>query len=137
MLVRHYLRAQQFPAEQVIRAEEKGLRLSHDQDATHSRIFELFASVRRLGELLVSREASKLQEYVSSNELIFLDNRAICYFIGVLERLADYGGIEVYFHFLRDAVKAAEICTMRAERMEELRNFKALLLSTCTRLLES
>ncbi len=74
---------------------------------------------------------------MSNNDLIFLDNRAICSFIGVLERLADYGGIEVYFHFLRDTVKAAEICTLRAGRTEEMRNFKTLLLSTCQRLLES
>jgi hypothetical protein len=137
MLVRHFLRAQVFPPEQVTRAEEMGLRLSHDIDALHSRIFELFASTRKLGSLLVTREAGKLQEFVSSNDLVFLDNRAICFFIGVLERLADYGGIEVYFHFLRDTVKAAEICTMRAGRTEEMRNFKSLLLSTCQRLLES
>lgn len=55
----------------------------------------------------------------------------------MLERLSDFGGVEVYFNFLRDAVKATEICSMRARRVEELRSFKALLLDTCQRLLES
>ena len=74
---------------------------------------------------------------MTSNDLVFLDNRAICSFVGVLERLAEYGGVEIYFYFLRDIVKAAEICTMRAGRTEEMRNFKALLLATCQRLLDS
>lgn len=39
MLVRHYLRTQTFPSEQISRAEEMGLRLSGDLDALHSRIF--------------------------------------------------------------------------------------------------
>ncbi len=55
MMVRYFMRSQTFPAEQVARAEEMGLRLSHDLDAVHSRIFELFANSRKLAGLLVTR----------------------------------------------------------------------------------
>lgn len=137
MMVKYHLRSQMFNQDQVVRAEEMGLRLGHEQSATFERIFELFANSRRLNALLMGRDENKLQEFIASNELIFLDNRAICGFIGVLERLSDFGGVEVYFNFLRDAVKATEICSMRARRVEELRSFKALLLDTCQRLLES
>jgi hypothetical protein len=106
MLVRHYLRIQTFQLEQVVKAEELGLRLSHELMGPFEKIFELFANVRQLGSLLMLREQSKLQEFVANNELIFLDNRAVCLFIGVLGKLGEFGGIEVYFNFLGDAVKA-------------------------------
>jgi hypothetical protein len=137
MLIKHHMRIQAFPHEQVLKAEELGARLAHQKPGPFEKIFEVFANARQLGELLMGRNEGRLQEFIANNELIFLSSRALCGLIAVLEKLGEYGGIDVYFNFLRDAVKATEICTMRTRRTEELRNFKGLLLKNCERLLES
>lgn len=135
MLVKSNLGSQSFSQEQVLRAEELGGRLSEEQEP-YEQIFELLASSRQLRGLLLGRQEGALQHFISNNQLIFLDGQATLLLARALQRLAELGGAAVYFNFLRNAVKATEICTVRAGRLGELRNFKALLLNTCLRLLE-
>lgn len=106
MLVRSNLGTQTFTQEQVLRAEQMGLEQSSFEGHPYDKIFELFVSARTLKAILITRDETSLQHFISKNELIFLDNQAICIFTEVLEKLSSFGGVEVYFNFLRNAVKA-------------------------------
>lgn len=56
MMVKYHLRSQVFQLDQVVRAEEMGLRIGHEQSAIFERIFELFSNSRQLGALLMGRD---------------------------------------------------------------------------------
>lgn len=100
-------------------------------DRKYEKVFLLFNSLRELLGHLMTRDQVKLQEFIGNNQLIYLDHRAASFGAAVLEKLAQFNGVEVYFYYLRSAVKGAEICMAKSHRLEELKHFKSGILSSC------
>lgn len=136
MLVRHHIKTQTFPIEQVVRAEELGLRNSLNSQP-FERVFLVLVKARMIQELLVIRDEIRLWDFLSSNNLVIVESKLSCFVADALEKLAQFGGIEIYFGLVKDSVKAAEICLSRQRKSSDLRSFKGFVLESCKLLLSS
>lgn len=65
----------------------------------------------------MTRDQNKLQEFIANNQLIYLDQRMASFGSAVLNKLAQFNGVQVYFYYLRSAVKGAEICLSKTHRL--------------------
>jgi hypothetical protein len=60
--------------------------------------------------------------------LVIVENKLIFFVAEALEKLSQFGGIEIYFGLVKDSVKAAEICLSRQRKLSDLRAYKGFVL---------
>jgi hypothetical protein len=81
--------------------------------------------------LLWVRDPVQLQVFITNNSLLFLEKEAVSHIISVIEKLIEHGGITIYFSFIKNLVKHAEIHFYSIERVKEFQELKELIFRTC------
>lgn len=83
-----------------------GLRGSLDSQS-YERLFHILVKARIIQELLVISDEIRLWDFLSSNDQVIVEIKLACFMAEALEKLSQFGGIEIYFGLVKDSVKAA------------------------------